>query len=91
MVQRRTDVTLTPPGVLRVDLDAAADRKRGGRRPRSRLSAESTSWWAIRATSSEVSAGFSKQALAPAGKEPGHDDALLGRTGQILAQLSGAE
>ena len=91
MVQRRTDVTLTPPGVLRVDLDAAADRKRGGRRPRSRLSAESTSWWAIRATTSEVSAGFSKQALAPAGKEPRHDDALLGRTGQILAQLSGAE
>ena len=95
LVQRRADVTLTPPGTLRVDLDVSAeDTGRGGRRgrrPRSRLIPESTSWWTRRATSGEVSEGFSKRELAPAARAPGSADALLNRTGEILVRLSGAE
>jgi transcription-repair coupling factor (superfamily II helicase) len=89
-VQRRPDVTLTPPGVIRVDLDVAEEGRSDVRRPRHRLGAGSTSWWTKRATAGQVTDGFSKQALGEAGRGGG-DDELLGRVSGLLAELSDEE
>ena len=89
-VQRRPDVTLTPPGVIRMDLDVAEGDRSDDRRPRRRLADGSTSWWTKRATAGHVTGGFSKQALADAGRGGG-DDELLRRVSGLLAELSGEE
>ncbi len=86
LVQARPEVTLTPPGVLRVDLDAA--RRGGGRRPRRRLDVESTSWWTRRATIGRVAGGFSKDEILKA-EAVGADDTLLEQVGGLLAELGG--
>ncbi len=85
LVQGRHDITLTPPCVIRVDLDASPSPG-SARGPRRRLETESTSWWTSRATSGEVRAGFSKDEISRATRV-GADDDLIGRVGELLDQL----
>ena len=86
LVQERHDITLTPPGVLRVDLEAPPVSGAGARAPRRRLEVESTSWWTSRATSGDVTSGFSKDEMSRASRV-GADDELIGRVGELLDQL----
>ena len=85
LVQARPDVTLTPPGVLRVDLDALGAP--AARPPRRRLAAESTSWWAKRATSGQVTPGFSKGEILRSDRA-GAGDRLLEQVTGLLTELS---
>ena len=87
LVQGRHDLTLTPPGVLRVDLDALPGSRSTAWGPRRRLEIESTSWWTSRATTGAVTSGFSKNELSKASR-PGADDELIGRVSELLDQLS---
>ena len=87
-VEARPAVTLTPPAVIRVDLDAPARSERGG--PRRVIAPVSSSWWTRRASSGEVTAGFSKgEMLKPT--RPGRTDDLLERVGALLVELGGRE
>ncbi len=89
-IQRNLDVTLTPPGVIRMDLDVVEGDWSGDRRPRRRLDDDSTSWWTKHATPGQLTGGFSKQALA-ATDRVGGDDQLLRRVSRLLAELNGEE
>ena len=90
LVQRNPDVTLTPPAVIRMDLDVVEGDWPGDRQPRRRLDDDSTSWWTKHATSGQLTDGFSKQALTAAGRVGG-DDQLLRRVSGLLAELNGEE
>ena len=85
LVKARNDVTLTPPAVITVNLEAGNP---SGRKRTSQLANESTSWWTRRATSGGVSKGFSKQKLSHAG-HLNRDDKVLTQIGGLLAELSG--
>ncbi len=84
LVQSRHDITLTPPGVIRVDLEASVGPS--AQTPRRRLEVESTSWWTSRATSGEVTSGFSKDEISKASRTGG--DELIWRVSELLDQLS---
>ena len=83
-VQARPDVTLTPPGVIRVDLEAVSPPAR------KRLAAHATSWWTERATTGQVAAGFTKRELLRSGRV-GITDSLLERVRGFLTELSAGE
>jgi len=85
LVEARNDVTLTPPAVITVNLEAGNP---SGRKRTSKLVNESTSWWTRRATSGRVSKGFSKQKLSNA-DHLNRDDKVLTQIGGLLAELSG--
>ena len=85
LVSLRPEVTLTPPGIVKVDLDVPGERK--GRTPRRRLVDESTSWWASRATSGRVAKGFTKRDMLKADRL-GADDEVLSQVSGLLADLS---
>ena len=85
LVKARNDVTLTPPAVITVNLEAGNP---AGRKRTSQLVNESTSWWTHRATSGGVSKGFSKQKLS-ATDHLNRDDKVLTQIGGLLAELSG--
>jgi len=85
-VQTRPEVTLTPPGIITVDLDTSGAR--AGRSPRKRVGDDSSSWWTRRATVGQVTKGFTKQEMV----EPvrfGGDDEVVFQVGALLAELSG--
>ncbi len=97
LVQSRADLTLLPPGVLRVDL-AAGEIPQGP--PSGRPSPESkrkdrpsgpedrSSWWTARATS-EVAPGFTReQVLATPTPSPDRPGGLFERVGSLLEELS---
>ena len=83
-VQARPDVTLTPPGVIRVDLEPVSQP------PRKRLATQTTSWWTQRATTGQVEAGFTKRELLRSDRV-GVTDSLLGRVRGLLTELSPGE
>jgi transcription-repair coupling factor (superfamily II helicase) len=90
-VQKRDEVTLTPPGVLRVDLDhtktPAARSGRAGR-PGEHATA---SWWTKRATAGRVTPGFSKEEMVRAERRAsGGDLGVLDRVAAVLDELSHA-
>jgi transcription-repair coupling factor (superfamily II helicase) len=94
LIQSRGDLTLVPPGVLRLDLDkpaeAAPETALKGRRPAPRPAGvtPTTSWWTARATS-EVEPGFTREAiLAEAPPDPAQPGGLFDRIGAVLDQLS---
>ncbi|HYN10797.1 MAG TPA: transcription-repair coupling factor [Vicinamibacterales bacterium] len=94
LIQSRGDLTLVPPGVLRIDLDkpveAAPDTVTKGRRAPAGPPRESstTSWWTARATS-DVVPGFTREAiLAEAPPDPSQPGGLFDRVGAVLEQLS---
>ncbi|MBI2833453.1 MAG: transcription-repair coupling factor [Acidobacteria bacterium] len=98
LVRRRPDVALTPPAVLKLDLAHAGTPSPvgGPRRPdhhpsRSRGAGrrEDMSWWTARATSGEVTSGFSKQEiLRPVPEDPRAPGGVFTRVSSLLAELS---
>ena len=82
LVEARNDVTLTPPAVVTIDLEAGA---RSGRKRASQLVSESTSWWTGQDTSGK---GFSRQKLSNA-DHLNRDDKVLRQVGGLLGELSG--
>ena len=96
LIQSRGDLTLVPPGALRLDLskpaEAAPELAPKGRRPGERRVGVSstTSWWTARATS-DVEPGFTREAiLAEAPPDPAQPGGLFDRVGEVLGQLSQA-
>ena len=98
LVQARSDLALSPPAVLRLDL--AAPRRGGsargaGRRPgppseRGQKGDRGVSWWTARA-SSEVTPGFTREEiLAEPTQDPSAPGGLFERLGELLEQLSQA-
>ena len=87
-VEGRPDVTLTPPGVIRVDLEAAY--RTSAHPPRRRLAAQSSSWWTKRATTGQVEGGFTKREVLRS-ESGGEADELLERVRDLLAELSQGE
>ena len=95
-VEANDGVTLTPPGVIKVDLKQfayhSATREHGtemqreddGRdRPRS--------WWTSRATSGSVVAGFSAAEMTAADPSIGRELEYLGRVQRVLEDLAGGD
>jgi transcription-repair coupling factor (superfamily II helicase) len=85
MVQSRPDVSLLPPGVLKLDTgkSGAAGLRRSG--------SDVRSWWTARATARQVAPGFSKEAmLADEQSDAAADRRLLDQVHDVLAQLSQA-
>ncbi|MDP6371733.1 MAG: transcription-repair coupling factor [Vicinamibacterales bacterium] len=80
VVSARPDVTLIPPGLLKVDLRAATGDG-GGR--------ASESWWTSRATTGKVTPGFSRRAVnRRAAENPRAPTGVFARLGGLLAELS---
>ncbi|MBU22047.1 MAG: transcription-repair coupling factor [Acidobacteria bacterium] len=76
----RPDVTLIPPGLLKVDLRAATGDD-GSR--------ASESWWTSRATTGQVTPGFSRRAVnRRAAEDPQAPTGVFARLGGLLAELS---
>jgi transcription-repair coupling factor (superfamily II helicase) len=97
LIQSRGDLTLVPPGVLRLDMAKPAEgvpeptaRLRGRPAARPVGVASTTSWWTARATS-EVEPGFTREAiLAEVPPDPAQPGGLFDRVGAVLDQLSQA-
>jgi transcription-repair coupling factor (superfamily II helicase) len=99
LIQSRGDLTLVPPGVLRLDLGRPAEAvASSGSAPRLRrpgpppgpVSTTTTSWWTARATS-DVEPGFTRDAiLAEAPPDPAQPGGLFDRVSAVLDQLSRA-
>jgi transcription-repair coupling factor (superfamily II helicase) len=92
LIETRGDLTLLPPAVLRLDLDGPLERAPGSasrRQPREGQAA--SSWWTARATS-EVSPGFSREAILAETSPDPHAAAerLFERLQRLLEQLSRA-
>ena len=85
LVEARPDMSLTPPAVIRVDLDITHRRRQ---RRRSALIDESVSWWTKRATAGRVTEGFSKQEILKR-DQTGADDEILAQISGLLTELSG--
>jgi transcription-repair coupling factor (superfamily II helicase) len=99
IIQDRGDVVLLPPATLKLNLKAADKKpeqrepaKEGGVRRPSRKGGDPVaggSWWAARARSGEVSAGFSKdQIMGPAKEDPRAEGGTFTRVGSLLRELS---
>ena len=92
MVRQRPDLTLVPPGGLRIDL-----RSGGGGPPRaeargpraSRDGSKAGSWWTARARAGEVTPGFTKEEmLRPAKEDPRAAGGVFDRVGGVLRELA---
>ena len=90
IVQERQDLQLTPPATLRLDmrvLDSAV--RRGGRPGRAGGSGSAKSWWTTRATTGEVTGGFSRdEILRPAKEDPRAEGGVFSRVSSLLRDLS---
>jgi hypothetical protein len=89
IVQERRDLQLTPPATLRLDMKVAAEAsaspgtRRGARGPHVR------SWWTARATTGEVTGGFTKdEILRPAKEDPRAEGGVFSRVSGLLRDLS---
>jgi transcription-repair coupling factor (superfamily II helicase) len=81
LIQSRKDLTLLPPAVLRLNLESSGS-KTGPR-------AADESWWTSKATATEVSSGFSREAVeAEAARNTTPSERLFERLRQVLQQLS---
>jgi transcription-repair coupling factor (superfamily II helicase) len=98
LVQRRADLTLLPPAVLRIDLarpdspPASSERHRPSskRTTTAAAEAEDSSWWTARATSA-VAPGFTREeVLARPPVSPDRPGGLFERLGGVLEELSRA-
>jgi transcription-repair coupling factor (superfamily II helicase) len=90
VVQERSDVTLVPPGTLKLDLRAAAPRPavKSGRKSRPDPVAAG-SWWTARARAGEVTTGFTRdEILRPAREDPRAEGGVFTRVAGLLRQLS---
>jgi transcription-repair coupling factor (superfamily II helicase) len=88
LIQSRSDLTLLPPAVIRMELQKTSGVVSAKRRAETTPEVLSPSWWTARATS-ETAPGFSRQAiLAETPPEPSAPGGLFDRVGQVLEQLS---
>jgi transcription-repair coupling factor (superfamily II helicase) len=87
LVEARPDVTLTPPAVIKVDLDVPRRRDQRRRRP---PVDETTSWWTSRATSGRVTEGFTKQEVLNPDRV-GADDEILAHVSGLLTELGAGD
>ena len=106
IIEERGDVVLLPPATLKLNLKAAEKAAKRpepvrpqpvaktpvGRPKKGGDPVAQGSWWAARAKSGDVSAGFSReQILRPAKEDPRAEGGLFARLGGLLRQLSGAD
>jgi transcription-repair coupling factor (superfamily II helicase) len=95
LVERRGDLTLLPPAVLRIDLTRpdevprASETRRAASKPSTPgPEAEEGSWWTARATSA-VAPGFTRdEVLARPPFSPDRPGGLFERLGVVLEELS---
>jgi transcription-repair coupling factor (superfamily II helicase) len=92
LVRQRPELTLVPPGGLKLSLDrpeAAAQRpaERRERTPR-RRSAHAPSWWVARARETEVKPGFTKAEMTrPKAEDPRAPGGVFEQVGGLLSDL----
>jgi transcription-repair coupling factor (superfamily II helicase) len=92
LVRRRPDLTLVPPGALRLALDGPPARDSHPPRslaasPKS-ASRSAPSWWTARARAGEVRPGFTKEAiLRPTRDDPRTSGGVFERVGGLLSEL----
>jgi hypothetical protein len=91
LVQSRGDLTLLPPAVLRLDLEAPKSRPAISTAPLSRPDGKrlvKPSWWTERA-SAGVAPGFTKEEIqADDPLDPSRPGGLFERLSEVLGQLS---
>jgi transcription-repair coupling factor (superfamily II helicase) len=82
VIQERKDVLLTPPATLRLDLrigPTVSKAKKG----------TAASWWTARATTGEVTAGFTRdEILRPVKEDPRAEGGVFSRVSGLLRDLS---
>lgn len=84
VIEARSDITLIPPGLLKIDL-----RTTSGRVGRQRSASES--WWTARATTGKVTSGFDQRSMTRhAAADPHGPTDIFSRLGGLLAELSPA-
>jgi transcription-repair coupling factor (superfamily II helicase) len=84
LVRQRRDLTLVPPGALRLNLDGAQDLRSAARLRNQR----GRSWWTARAKETEVRPGFTKAEMTRTAKEdPRATGGLFERVGSVLSEL----
>jgi hypothetical protein len=103
IIQQRGDVILLPPATLKLDLKAPEKKAEqrparetrvpavfpGSSRRRGGDPVAGGSWWAARAQSGGVSAGFSRdQILRPAKEDPRAEGGIFSRVGGLMRELS---
>ena len=98
VVQERADVTLVPPGTLKLDLRAAPSVPRRAPAPvslpKGKLKGKGDpvaagSWWTARARAGEVTGGFSRdEILKPAKEDPRGETGVFTRVSALLRELS---
>jgi transcription-repair coupling factor (superfamily II helicase) len=106
LVQQRGDLTLVPPGTLKLNLAAAlrpvqaapaSSVRQDGRITRSSLSKRgkdpvaSGSWWAARAKAGEVTPGFTRdEIMRPEKEDPRSESGVFTRVASLLRDLAGS-
>ena len=103
VVKARADLMLIPPTTLKMDMRAAAAPVRptapapppppsrpGVRAPKKGADpVAGGSWWAARASTGDVTGGFTRQEiLKPKNEDPRAEGGLFGRVGSLLRELS---
>jgi len=88
LIQERTDIQLTPPATLKLDLRKTDESPRravaGRQRPLPKAS-----WWTTRATAGEVAPGFSREEiLRPPTENPRGEGGVFSRVAGLLRELS---
>ena len=100
VVQQRGDITLIPPGTIKMDLkkpvgaQPARPPAGGPQGPQTRRKGSDPvaggSWWAARAQAGEVTAGFTREEiLRPAKEDPRAAGGVFVRVSDLLRELSG--
>jgi transcription-repair coupling factor (superfamily II helicase) len=93
-IQERGDVVLLPPATLKLDLKASDKKdgqpaRAGARSRRGGDPVTGGSWWAARAKTGNVAAGFSRdEILRPAKEDPRAEGGLFTRVSSLLRELS---
>ena len=89
LVRQRPDLTLVPPGALKINLDGVRESPS---RPAAQRNQRGRSWWTARAKDTEVRPGFSKQEMTRAAKDdPRAVGGVFERVGGVLSELLEAQ
>ena len=90
LVQERGDLQLVPPSALKLDLKYPSTQV-AVQAPQPSLRTKiqrKPSWWTVRATAGEVTAGFTKaEILKQAPEDPRAADGVLAKVTDLLEQL----
>jgi transcription-repair coupling factor (superfamily II helicase) len=92
LVRQRPELTLVPPGGLKLSLDGPESKPRAAKAPAvgsaKRRSAHAPSWWVARARETEVKPGFTKAEMTrPAAENPRAPGGVFERLGGLLSDL----